>query len=256
MEALNDVLSSVDTTTTSKRALAMDGPADPRNQHRQVKFAPELTTDIPPTHSMDDTLLHSSSSVLSLASTNNGESPLKNASGSKVNASGSKVKGTIPVTDFSDPNKINKVLVSSVTPQGGSADHTYAKDNGNSPGSSEDDSTSSDEGHEIKATPTGSQKPKQSSSRTRGRPRKRGSSNNSGVPLKSILKSTSSSGEAKVPYEKVKRRGRGCGNCTGCLREDCGTCCYCLDKPKFGGPGKKKQRCALRVCANFVSIVS
>ena len=59
-------------------------------------------------------------------------------------------------------------------------------------------------------------------------------------------------GKAALP----KRRGRGCGGCPGCLQEDCGKCNYCKDKTKFGGPGRKKQRCALRVCANFVSIHS
>ena len=49
-----------------------------------------------------------------------------------------------------------------------------------------------------------------------------------------------------------KKRGRGCGACPGCLRDDCGKCSYCLDKTKFGGPGKKKQRCSLRLCSNFV----
>ena len=51
-----------------------------------------------------------------------------------------------------------------------------------------------------------------------------------------------------------RRRGRGCGHCPGCLRGDCGKCAYCKDKPKFGGPGRKKQRCVLRVCSNFVSV--
>lgn len=52
---------------------------------------------------------------------------------------------------------------------------------------------------------------------------------------------------------KIRRRGRGCGTCFGCAREDCGKCSYCLDKPKYGGPGRKKQRCALRICSQFVS---
>ena len=56
-------------------------------------------------------------------------------------------------------------------------------------------------------------------------------------------------GKAALP----KRRGRGCGGCPGCLRDDCGKCNYCKDKTKFGGPGRKKQRCALRICSNFVS---
>ena len=51
-----------------------------------------------------------------------------------------------------------------------------------------------------------------------------------------------------------KRRRRACGCCVACLREDCGKCLYCLDKRKFGGPEKKKQRCQLRVCLVVVSI--
>lgn len=53
----------------------------------------------------------------------------------------------------------------------------------------------------------------------------------------------------------TRRRGRGCGECAGCLRSDCGTCLFCKDKPKFGGPGIKKQRCANRTCSNFVKKV-
>lgn len=51
-----------------------------------------------------------------------------------------------------------------------------------------------------------------------------------------------------------KGRRRACGRCAACLREDCGKCLYCLDKRKFGGPEKKKQRCQLRVCLVVVSI--
>ena len=29
---------------------------------------------------------------------------------------------------------------------------------------------------------------------------------------------------------------------------DCGECKFCLDKRKFGGPGKLKKRCELRTC--------
>lgn len=36
--------------------------------------------------------------------------------------------------------------------------------------------------------------------------------------------------------------------CEGCVRPDCGKCKMCLDKPKYGGPGKKKQRCLKRQC--------
>lgn len=62
---------------------------------------------------------------------------------------------------------------------------------------------------------------------------------------------TEMDGDEKKPS---KRRGRGCGRCVGCVRGDCGKCVYCKDKPKFGGPGRKKQRCMLRVCSNFVSV--
>ncbi len=53
------------------------------------------------------------------------------------------------------------------------------------------------------------------------------------------------------PAPRMLKRGSRCGKCAGCVREDCGKCIYCLDKPKFGGPAKKKQRCALRTCSNF-----
>ena len=48
------------------------------------------------------------------------------------------------------------------------------------------------------------------------------------------------------------QRTLGCGTCTGCTTTtDCGKCKMCLDKPKFGGPGKQKQRCILRKCQNY-----
>ncbi len=43
------------------------------------------------------------------------------------------------------------------------------------------------------------------------------------------------------------RKGK-CGHCPNCLREDCGECTTCLDMVKFGGPGKKRQRCLERWC--------
>uniref|UniRef100_UPI0001A2C0D8 methyl-CpG-binding domain protein 1b isoform 1 n=1 Tax=Danio rerio TaxID=7955 RepID=UPI0001A2C0D8 len=51
--------------------------------------------------------------------------------------------------------------------------------------------------------------------------------------------------EMGVP--KVRRRS--CGKCKGCVRRtDCGTCDFCMDKPKFGGRNKKRQKCRLRQC--------
>uniref|UniRef100_A0A8D3CRN1 Methyl-CpG binding domain protein 1b n=1 Tax=Scophthalmus maximus TaxID=52904 RepID=A0A8D3CRN1_SCOMX len=47
--------------------------------------------------------------------------------------------------------------------------------------------------------------------------------------------------------DDMKRRS--CGECNACLcRKDCGTCDFCVDKPKFGGSNKKRQKCRLRQC--------
>lgn len=43
---------------------------------------------------------------------------------------------------------------------------------------------------------------------------------------------------------KVRR----CGECEGCMRDDCGQCIPCKDKPRFGGQGTKKKACVLRYC--------
>ena len=53
-----------------------------------------------------------------------------------------------------------------------------------------------------------------------------------------------------APKVKGLRQSR-CGKCPGCLLEDCGVCKMCLDKPKFGGPGVKKQPCVKRTCDNM-----
>lgn len=46
-----------------------------------------------------------------------------------------------------------------------------------------------------------------------------------------------------------RRKRRSCGTCKSCLcRKDCGTCDFCVDKPKFGGRNKKRQKCRLRQC--------
>ena len=33
---------------------------------------------------------------------------------------------------------------------------------------------------------------------------------------------------------------RTCGDCTGCVEQDCGVCKFCMDMKKFGGKGRKK----------------
>ena len=49
---------------------------------------------------------------------------------------------------------------------------------------------------------------------------------------------------AAVEYKRMMR----CGECENCLRDDCGKCAMCKDKPKFGGPGKLKQTCERKKC--------
>ena len=41
---------------------------------------------------------------------------------------------------------------------------------------------------------------------------------------------------------------RRCGECEGCMRDDCGQCAACADKPRFGGRGSKKKACMTRSC--------
>ena len=48
---------------------------------------------------------------------------------------------------------------------------------------------------------------------------------------------------------EFRKRRKECGVCRPCLiPADCARCTNCLDKPKFGGPGTKKQKCKLRMC--------
>lgn len=47
---------------------------------------------------------------------------------------------------------------------------------------------------------------------------------------------------------KSRKRTMRCGQCTGCKMEECGSCAYCKDMKKFGGPGKKKKACIRRKC--------
>ena len=210
------------------------------------------------------------------------------------------VKGTIQVTDTTDPSRIKNVLVS--VPSGAGTptpDHTYAKSLKNK--ESRDTTSSSDDSSDsemdttsddviktlltpnppvlipscstpvapiTQATPTVNATSKVSQNlplvRRRGRPRKDNSISRSAPTTPVSNKSPRSILKVKpIPLSevkeginsKVRRRGRGCGTCIGCIRDDCGKCSYCLDKPKYGGPGRKKQRCALRICSQFVSLV-
>lgn len=64
-------------------------------------------------------------------------------------------------------------------------------------------------------------------------------SSGAAVPSKASLKPAKISSSKKI---------WSCGKCATCVAEDCGKCIYCLDRPKFGGPFIKKQRCIKRRC--------
>ena len=51
-----------------------------------------------------------------------------------------------------------------------------------------------------------------------------------------------------VAKKMQKRMGRGCGDCEGCISDDCDQCKYCLDKKRNGGEYKLRQKCMLRKC--------
>jgi hypothetical protein len=57
-----------------------------------------------------------------------------------------------------------------------------------------------------------------------------------------------SKGDPPPPPKNQKYR---CGKCDDCLLGDCGECLSCLDKPKFGGRGCRKQGCKMRRCAHL-----
>ena len=48
---------------------------------------------------------------------------------------------------------------------------------------------------------------------------------------------------AQIQGGKITKKRLRCGKCSNCLVPDCGTCVYCKDMKKYGGPGIKKQSC-------------
>ena len=51
----------------------------------------------------------------------------------------------------------------------------------------------------------------------------------------------------------MKRRNVRCKACGPCLANDCRECVNYLDKPKFGGPNKKKSACIKRKCVRLAT---
>jgi len=56
--------------------------------------------------------------------------------------------------------------------------------------------------------------------------------------------------EKIVRSERRKKLGIRCGKCEKCRMADCGKCKMCKNKVKFGGDGRMKQACSLKICHN------
>ncbi|KAM9849998.1 lysine-specific demethylase 2A [Aulostomus maculatus] len=52
----------------------------------------------------------------------------------------------------------------------------------------------------------------------------------------------------KRSISALRRRRVRCKYCAACRRKECGTCQYCHDMRKFGGPGRMKKSCVMRQC--------
>jgi len=77
--------------------------------------------------------------------------------------------------------------------------------------------------------------------------RRSGRTDRTGGEMKELV---ASRGEVKDAHGGVKRRrSASCGTCAACVREDCGRCINCVDKPKFGGQGIRKQSCIHKRCS-------
>mmetsp|Transcript_15736 Transcript_15736/g.63371 ORF Transcript_15736/g.63371 Transcript_15736/m.63371 type:complete len:224 (+) Transcript_15736:898-1569(+) len=74
-----------------------------------------------------------------------------------------------------------------------------------------------------------------------------------------VTPATTPRGTLNTPRGGTKRKRRGgvvgrkkrtsrCGECDGCRAPECGTCKYCLDRPKRGGRNALKKPCVERRC--------
>merc|ERR1712142_263786 len=61
-----------------------------------------------------------------------------------------------------------------------------------------------------------------------------------------------SEGSKKRSFKVTRKRkiGLRCGKCERCKMADCGECKMCKNKVKFGGDGRLKQACRLKICTN------
>ncbi|XP_019855853.1 PREDICTED: uncharacterized protein LOC109584529 [Amphimedon queenslandica] len=65
--------------------------------------------------------------------------------------------------------------------------------------------------------------------------------------MNNALSFKSDQGNNREVKKPIKRRK--CMECVGCKTTlDCGTCKYCKDKRKFGGPGIQKKGCQMKMC--------
>ena len=70
--------------------------------------------------------------------------------------------------------------------------------------------------------------------------------------LKVVYKPEKKKVVQETAQKKPKRSSRMCGKCKACCTiEDCGVCVFCKDMKKFGGPGKRRQKCLRRQCEVF-----
>jgi hypothetical protein len=69
------------------------------------------------------------------------------------------------------------------------------------------------------------------------------------VPAAATAPATPTSGVVAVTVGGTRKQPRGpCMRCSGCITPNCGECKLCKDMVRFGGPGRLKQRCDMRVC--------
>uniref|UniRef100_A0A7N6BR34 [histone H3]-dimethyl-L-lysine(36) demethylase n=1 Tax=Anabas testudineus TaxID=64144 RepID=A0A7N6BR34_ANATE len=63
-----------------------------------------------------------------------------------------------------------------------------------------------------------------------------------------LHKSLSQRPTKRSSISALRRRRVRCKRCAACCRKECGTCQYCHDMRKFGGPGRMKKSCVMRQC--------